>query len=136
MAADVVPLKDYVEHLYQELKGEMDRRFAEQHVQVTQTAADLAVRLGGMNEFRDAMGDLAGTKVGRDLFDQRAGATDERLRLMEDRLAVMETEARTEHEIRKKDQAAMQQRMLVFGLVASVFLIVAEVVIAVLQHIH
>jgi hypothetical protein len=134
--ADGVSFREYIDHIYRELQGEMDRRFSEQRAQVSQTAADLAVRLGGMNEFRDAMGDIAGTKVGRDLFDQHAVSVDLRLRAIEDRLSVIETGARTEKEIRRKDQAVVQQRMLIIGAVISVVVIVTEVIIAVIQHIH
>ena len=148
MSDDDVPIVDYVNHIHQELQGEMDRRFAEQREAAARVAADLTQRLGAMNEFRAAMSDIASTKVSRDMFDSYVSTQERRIRNTEDRLALVETSEQAdsrkierghrERQANQQDyqgkQAFNQYRVLIIGVVIAVLTVIVDVLVSL--HVH
>jgi len=131
-----VSLRDYVDLIHRELKSEMDRRMAAQLDAAAHVAADMNTRLGAMNEFRAAMGDVVATRVDVATYNQNSKLVDARVRLVEDRLSLIETTARTVRETRGSEQESVQRRMIVLGAALAFVTIAVNVVIALIQHTH
>ena len=143
MSDDDVPIRVYIDHIQRELQTEIDRRLLAIQEQTEHTAAELKMRLDGMNEFRGAMGDITATKVSTETFAAHVQGMDLRTKLMEDRLARIETAA--EVELRKREderaqqaseQSSVQQKVVILGVVLGFLTIAVNVVIAVVVHVH
>jgi CHASE3 domain sensor protein len=148
MGDEDVPIHDYVDHVQRDLQREIDIRLSELKDAAARVAEDLKQRLGTMNEFRDAMGDITASKISRDTFESYVKTQESRIRNVEDRLALVETseqvdarkleEGRRDRESDQQDfqgkQALTQSRVLIIGIIIAVLTVVVDVLISL--HVH
>lgn len=112
---DDIPLRDYVDHIYAELQGEMDRRYAA-----------LDVRLESMNEFRRSLSDQAAQHVTRHEIAAMLETVDAAIARNTDRLADLEVRVITATEIvnrRRLDIGSILQFLSVLAAVAAVLVV-------------
>lgn len=136
MPDDSLPLHDYVEHIYGELQGEMDRRYSTQEKAVAAATTALDKRLDGMNEFRLSLADILGRTVTRDVFDNHLHSSEARFGSVETRLAAIEITAREGARLQASAQAKVSTRLVALGIAISVVVVVAQILISVLITHH
>ena len=88
-----IPLRDYLKHVYDELQGEIDRRFLTQERATDLAAEALTARLEGMNEFRAAMSDQANKMLPLNVYDVQNKALVDRIAIADTRIAALERDA-------------------------------------------
>lgn len=137
----MVSMKDYVDHVHEELQSEIDRRVEEIRNNLSISAAEMTRRLEGLNEFRSAFSDREKAFLTRDLMDQIVNGLREQDEQQERRLVEVERwvarmGGASEGSSARQGQQwqSANSRLLLFGVLVSVVLVVTQVVIALTFH--
>jgi len=73
-----VPLKEYIERIFQERQAALEKAFAAQETALQLATRNLELRLEKLNELRQEVTQDRGEYVKREVYDQRVGALEKR----------------------------------------------------------
>ena len=133
-SAEVMPLRDYVDHIYAELQSEMDRRVHSVEAAASAAAVSITQRLDGMNELRGAMSDMSGKMTARDAFDTHVAYDAAQFSSMDGRVTALEAAARTEAALRGDTRQAAGTRLAYASVAIAALAIVVTVIVNLYLH--